>query len=296
MKPEKTQKIIEQTKDVYNRIASDFSDTRGKWWRGMGDFDKYVKDGDKVLDFGCGNGRMAEIFASEKIEYLGIDNSEELIKIARERFKDRPWIKFEVGDILDFVSPPFQGGVRGGYESHDNNPGFKTTPWPLLGKEGKFDLVLMIAVLHHIPTKELRLKVLKDINKLSKPGGWLILVNWNLWKIFSPPARGGEVAKRQRGWERIKKKFRYYKYLFNYREKFQRGIYGWSDAFVPWKPAGMETRRYIHSFGKGELKRLLKRAGFGVEEINFEVKGGKKVGIFRGDNLLAVAVKKVVSK
>ena len=138
-----------------------------------------------------------------------------------------------------------------------------------------FDLVLMIAVLHHIPSKKLRLQILKNIYSVLKPGGRLVLVNWNLWQIS--------------GW---KKKFRYWQYLWNWAEKIKRGVWGVSDAFVPWKPAGLETRRYIHSFGKGELKRLLKRAGFAIEEISFEVKDGQKARIFKGDNLLAVAVKK----
>ncbi|PIX02803.1 SAM-dependent methyltransferase, partial [bacterium (Candidatus Gribaldobacteria) CG_4_8_14_3_um_filter_42_11] len=41
-----------------------------------------VKDGDKVLDVGCGNGRLVKAFENKKISYLGVDNSEKLIKLA----------------------------------------------------------------------------------------------------------------------------------------------------------------------------------------------------------------------
>lgn len=270
MKTANVNRILADTPRIYDRIADDFSDTRGQWWRGFGDFNKYVKAGDRVLDIGCGNGRMAEIFAESKIEYLGIDNSEELIKIAAERFKDRPWAKFAVGDALELFPPLFKGRLGGVMEGDS-----KTSPWPLLEKEGKFNLVLMIAVLHHLPTKDLRLEVLKNINAALKPGGRLIISNWNLWQVI--------------GW---KKKFRYWRYLFDYQEKIKRGAWRLSDAFVPWKPAGTETRRFIHSFGKQEMKRLLKRAGFAIEKIDFEIKGGVRSGKMRGDNLLAVAVKK----
>jgi len=248
MSHNKKQKILEQTKGFYNEIASDFSDTRGHWWRGFGDFVRYVKPGDKVLDIGCGNGRMAEIFVDSKIEYLGIDNSEELIKIARERFKDKPWVKFEVGDVLEVKSRK--------------------------SKVESFDLVLLIAVLHHLPSKQLRRRALNNIHDILQPGGRLVMVNWNLWQVF--------------GW---KKKFRYYPYLFNWLEKIRLGAWGISDAFVPWKSGGRNTKRYIHSFTKSETRRMLRQAGFIIEELEFKAKSEDKKGIMYGDNLLAIAVK-----
>lgn len=245
MKLDKVQKILRQTKEIYDAIASQFSDTRGKWWQGFGSLNQYVKAGDQVLDLGCGNGRMAEIFTDSKVDYLGIDNSEELIKIAQARFKDKPWIKFEVNDALN------------------------------VDYQNRFNLVLMIAVLHHVPTKALRLKILKNIFNSLSSGGRLVISNWNLWQMFGD-----------------KKKFRYWPYLFNYQAKVKRGIWSLSDALVPWKPLGGDNLRYVHSFRSSELKRLLKQAGFKLEKIGFENKTGQPATIFIGDNLLAVAVKK----
>lgn len=242
---QKTQKILTQVQSIYNQIASDFSDTRGKWWQGFGGFNEYIKDGDSVLDLGCGNGRMADIFVDHNIEYLGVDNSDELIKLAQKRFKDNPSYKFEVGDALT------------------------------INYQNQFDLVLMIAVLHHIPTRELRLKVLKNICNSLKPGGRLVISNWNLWQVI-----GG------------RKRFRYYQYIFNYTEKLKRGVWQLSDAFVPWKPLRGDNLRYVHSYKKGELSSLLKAAGLMIERINFETKNGEKTDIWHGDNLLAVAIKK----
>lgn len=245
MKQKSTKKILVETKNIYDAIAGDFSDTRGKWWQGFGSFNQYVKAGNSVLDLGCGNGRMADIFVDSDIQYRGIDNSQELIKIATERFAGSSWAQFAVGDALS------------------------------INYENEFDLVLLIAVLHHIPTRELRLKVLKNIYSALKPGGRLVISNWNLWQVI-----GG------------RKRFRYYQYLFNYSEKLKRGVWQLSDAFVPWKPLRGDNLRYIHSYKKWELAGLLKSAGFKIERINFEDKNGAPKTILSGDNLLAVAIKK----
>ncbi len=86
MKQEVAEKILKKVKEDYSRIARLFSKTRETLWKEMKEFKKYVKDGDRVLDLGCGNGRLYEIFREMSIDYTGIDNSEEMIKIARERW------------------------------------------------------------------------------------------------------------------------------------------------------------------------------------------------------------------
>ncbi len=247
MKEEKVKNILKQTQTIYNAIAPDFSNTRGKWWQGFGSFYKYVKPGDRVLDLGCGNGRMADIFNDSKIQYLGIDNSKELIEIARKRFQDKDWVKFEVGDISSVI------------------PGLTRNP----------DLVLIIAVMHHIPTKKLKLKVLKNIYDLLKPGGRLVMSNWNLWQTV------GE-----------NKKFRYWKWLLNYRQKIKKGIWSLSDALVPWKPLTNDNLRYVHSFKKREMKKMLRQVGFEIESNEFETKTGEITNIWKGSNLLTIAIKK----
>jgi SAM-dependent methyltransferase len=61
---------------------------------------KYLKDGQNVLDIGCGNGYKDETFCWEKnITVKGIDYSEEMIKMAKEYEFAR--LEFEHGDILN---------------------------------------------------------------------------------------------------------------------------------------------------------------------------------------------------
>jgi len=47
---------------------------------------------------GCGNGRLYNTIVSEKIDYIGIDFSEELIKIARKKYHEG---EFMVADSLN---------------------------------------------------------------------------------------------------------------------------------------------------------------------------------------------------
>jgi len=248
MNNQKNQKILEQTKKIYNAIAPDFSDTRGKWWQPPFELKEELKDGMSVLDLGCGNGRFAELFRGRNIEYLGVDNSEEFIKICQERFAGESNIKFEVGDALDFSK---------------------------LNK--KFDLVLMIAVLHHLPSRELRLKVLQNIFNILNDGGKLIMRNWNLWNL--------KTAKK------------YYKCLFDLPYKISRGVWDLNDAFIAWKPLGTDDLRYVHSFKKGEMRRLLKKSGFSQFKQYYETyDNNQPVSILGGYNLVSVAVKKNCKK
>ncbi|MBM4177706.1 hypothetical protein FJ208_02810, partial [Candidatus Gribaldobacteria bacterium] len=58
MQKEIALKLIDQNKQVYNKIAYDFSNTRNYLWQDILPLLDYSKKGDKVLDLGCGNGRL----------------------------------------------------------------------------------------------------------------------------------------------------------------------------------------------------------------------------------------------
>jgi len=147
-----TQKeLLTIVKDNYESIAAEFDETRKKGiWPELLNLTNDVKDGDKVLDAGCGNGRLLEAFSGKKIKYLGVDQSENLIKLARQKYSN---FEFAVADILD------------------------------LGKinELDFDYVYSIAVLHHLPDQELRLNALRQLRNKIKDDGRIIISVWNLW-------------------------------------------------------------------------------------------------------------------
>lgn len=110
-------------------------------------FDNLLEN-EKVLDLGCGNGRFYPLFEKRKIDYYGIDFSSKMIEIAKEKY---PLGKF---------------WVRNGFDlSFENN---------------FFDKVYSIAVLHHVPSEELRIRFLKEAKRVLKNKGFLILTVWDL--------------------------------------------------------------------------------------------------------------------
>jgi len=153
MKDKYARDLLKKTKRDYEEIAEHFSETRVKLWKDIIFLADFVNDGDKILDLGCGNGRLFELFRDKKIDYIGIDLSKKLIEIARDKYKDYPNVKFLVRDALD--------------------TGFD---------ENSFDLVYSIALLHQIPSKKYRLQSLNEVNRILKSEGFLIVTVWNLWQ------------------------------------------------------------------------------------------------------------------
>lgn len=147
------QKLIEKTQENYNILAPHFSYTRSKPWPELKVLVGKIPSKTKILDIGCGNGRLLELFKDKKIDYLGIDFSHQLICEAKRRY---PKASFKVADITQ-----------------------KTT-WENL--KVKFDFIFCIAVLHHLPTQKLRKGVVEQICQALKPDGKTFITVWNLWQ------------------------------------------------------------------------------------------------------------------
>ena len=225
MKKDYAEYLLKKTKEDYNLIAEDFSKTRYSVWPELTFFRKYVKEGEKILDLGCGNGRLFEFFENRNVEYIGVDNVEKLIEIARKKY---PEAKFLVGDALNL---PFS--------------------------DNYFDKVFSIAVFHHIPSGEFRLQFLKEVRKVLKQEGLLILTVWDLWR---------RVASLK-----LLAKFTIFKI-------FGKSGLDFKDVFVPW---GKKVKRYYHHFTKRELINLVKKEGFKIKKFGVvKNETGKRSNIY----------------
>lgn len=142
--------ILKKTKENYNLIADDFSRTRSFISQDLKALGEYTLAGERVLDIGCGNGKLFEVVRDKKVDYIGIDNSEKLIEIAKEKY---PEAKFQVADAL---SLPFPNNF--------------------------FDKIYSISVLQHIPSEEFRLQFLREAKRILRPEGLFILRVWDLWR------------------------------------------------------------------------------------------------------------------
>lgn len=146
--------IIAKTRQDYNLIAPHFSATREYIWPEFKLFKSLIEDGQKILDFGCGNGRMVFCLADKKVKYFGVDQSVELLKIARKKF-----------------APQISAGKV---------KFFSNAARPKKFPKDYFDLVFCIAMLFHLPDDSKRLAQLKEFYDEMKPGAQVVVMVWNL--------------------------------------------------------------------------------------------------------------------
>jgi len=206
--------LLDKVYKDYNDIAKDFSRTRYSIWEEMHFLiQKYTKENDKVLDLGCGNGRFFEAF-DNTIDYTGVDASENLIKIAKEKY---PKANFKVENALS-----------------------------LSFKDNIFDTIYSFAVFHHFPSKELRLQFLKEVKRVLKPNGNLVVTVWNLLET-----------------KKGKKLLLKYTLL----RLIGKTKLGFKDIYYPWKRGEKTIQRYYHIFSKRELRNLFKEANFTIEKL-----------------------------
>jgi SAM-dependent methyltransferase len=104
---------------------------------------KLPKHGSRALDAGCGSGRHAVALAERFDQVVGIDISEPLIAIARERRSPQN-VRYQVSDLMNFADP-----------------------------EG-FDLVFSSTTLHHLPDLDAALRHLRG---LVRAAGQAVLID-----------------------------------------------------------------------------------------------------------------------
>jgi ubiquinone/menaquinone biosynthesis C-methylase UbiE len=124
----------------------------------------------KMLDFGCGVGRMTRAFSDFFASCVGIDVSGKMIELARKFNADRPQCEF-----LD-------------------NPSTK-----LPFQDATFDFVFSVLVLQHLPTKNMILEYVSEFIRVAKPGGVL------LFQLTNQVPLRGQIQGRRRLWSLLTK-------------------------------------------------------------------------------------------
>ncbi|BFZ15045.1 hypothetical protein BsWGS_18084 [Bradybaena similaris] len=127
---------------VYDNIAEHFSGTRYKPWPRVAQFLLDVPPFSLVADVGCGNGKCLGI--NKNIFEIGSDYSSNLASICRSR-------GFETC-VADVTNLPLRSGV--------------------------FDVVLCIAVIHHMSTNERRMKAVSEVIRVLRPKGKALIYVW----------------------------------------------------------------------------------------------------------------------
>jgi alkylated DNA repair protein alkB homolog 8 len=151
-----SEKIAREIEAGYDLIADKFSETRSHFWKDLDWIGDEVKKDDRVLDFGCGNGRLLEILKDKKIDYWGVDVSEKLLAKAREKYPNirEKFLKTSAQERLTF--PP-----------------------------DYFNVIFAIAVFHHFPP-DMQCEKAQELYHSLGADGKLIISVWNLTDKYKP--------------------------------------------------------------------------------------------------------------
>jgi 2-polyprenyl-3-methyl-5-hydroxy-6-metoxy-1,4-benzoquinol methylase len=220
------ERLLALNRSFYATVASEFDSTRGGFpvgWTTLEPFLPRVPAGGalRVLDAGCGNGRFARFLdgRQQPTSYLGIDGDEQLLALAAEHTTGLAQVqtRFLQADLT----------VSG---------------WGQRLSAAPFDLVVCLAVLHHIPHQRRRAHLLGELAALLQPQGLLVLSNWQF--LASERFRQKQVA-----WASI---------------GLDPADVEAGDALLPWNQ-GAHALRYVHQIDKDEVESLAQATGLGVE-------------------------------
>ena len=127
---------------TYNLISKEFSNTRYKVWKSIAKFLDSIEPNSLNADIGCGNGKNMK-YRSD-LDFIGLDLCENFVDICRQS-------KLNVihGNIMNI---PFESNY--------------------------FDNVISIAVIHHLKTKEERCIAIRELIRITKPGGRILIYVW----------------------------------------------------------------------------------------------------------------------
>lgn len=136
----------EHVRQVYDTIATHFSNTRYRAWPKVADFLRGLPADSLVLDVGCGNGKYG-VFAKENelpLHVVGMDFSSSLAAICAERGLE--------ACCADNLAIPFRNEL--------------------------FDCAISIAVLHHFANYERRRRALREMLRVLRRGALALVYVW----------------------------------------------------------------------------------------------------------------------
>jgi len=208
-------RLIDLNRAFYQSFAASFAETRARVQPGARRLLARIGSQTSVADFGCGNGNAAGFLAEHSFRgvYLGLDLSDALLDFARARRLPFP-ARFLAADLLA--------------------PG-----WDQSLADHSFDVILLFAVVHHLPGRDARAAFLRGCRRLLLPGGTLFLSTWQF-------PRSEKLRARVVPWEDA---------------GFVEADVDAGDYLLDWRREGRGLR-YVHVVDEAERRALADESGF----------------------------------
>ncbi len=198
-------RLLAINREFYNRFGDQFSATRQRLQPGVKKILDSIQEDVSVLDLGCGNGHFLREISrrGHTAPLLGLDFSLPLLRDA----ESTPGVLFRKVDLSKLSVISDQLSV--------------TDHW---------SLITAFAVLHHIPSTEMRLDILRTVRKLLKEDGKFILSNWQF-------LNSKKLKSRIQSWDKV---------------GINKNDLDEGDYLLDWRSGG-EGLRYAHHFTAEEL-------------------------------------------
>jgi len=223
--------LIQLNHKFYNEFGDEFSATRGRLQNGVMKILETIQEDESVLDLGCGNGLFLQTLSKRghKSPLLGVDFSLPLLRDA-ESSGGVEFREVELSGISNQLSV----------------------------ESGKWKVVTMFATLHHIPSNEIRLDILRTVKSLLKPNGKFILSNWQF-------LNSEKLKSRIQDWSKV---------------GLSKDDVDENDYLLDWRSGG-EGLRYAHHFSSEELHTLAKQVDMRVEAEFLSDGENGKLGLYQ---------------
>lgn len=133
---------------VFDNMATEYVEYFGEDWEFINEIKEFAsqfKENSTILDLGCGSGYITDYLCSLNLNAIGIDFSEEMINIAKEKY---PKLNFLLANFIN-IDDYF--------------------------KENSVDGLIAIYSLYFIPREQFE-NVLSSLSKILKDGGKLLFV------------------------------------------------------------------------------------------------------------------------
>lgn len=228
--------LIELNREFYTRFGDSFSSTRHRIQPGVRRVIESLHGDENILDLGCGNGWFARELAERghKGSYLGVDFSLPLLRDAESLPGDFS-AKFMQVDLTKLSAMSDQ----------------------LLAND-QWSLVTAFAVMHHIPSCEIRLDILRTVQQLLKPDGLFIHSNWQF-------LNSKKLTSRIQDWSKA---------------GLSSDDVDANDYLLDWRSGG-EGLRYVHHYDEGELQELATTTGFRIEDVFYSDGETGNLGLYQ---------------